>query len=195
MERIVLGFSGGLDTSIAIPWLAERYRAEVIAVTVDLGQGRELTDLRARALALGATRAHVLDARDEFAREYILPALQAGALYEDRYPLATALAGPYREETHRGCASRRSDGDRSWMRHAGQRSGPAGNRRPRPRPFDHRHCPRARMGHDPRAGDRIRPRTPYSGPIRSQSVQHRRQSLGPIDRAGRARGSLERAAG
>ena len=94
MERIVLGFSGGLDTSIAIPWLAERYRAEVIAVTVDLGQGRELTDLRARALALGATRAHVLDARDEFARGYILPALQAGALYEDRYPLATALARP-----------------------------------------------------------------------------------------------------
>jgi len=94
MERIVLGYSGGLDTSIAIPWLAERYQAEVIAVTVDLGQGRELTDLRERALALGATRAHVLDARDEFAREYILPSLQAGALYEDRYPLATALARP-----------------------------------------------------------------------------------------------------
>ncbi|HEY7059091.1 MAG TPA: argininosuccinate synthase [Vicinamibacterales bacterium] len=94
MERIVLGYSGGLDTSIAIPWLAERHQAEVIAVTVDVGQGRELTDLRARALALGAVRAHVLDARDEFAREYIVPAMQAGALYEDRYPLATALARP-----------------------------------------------------------------------------------------------------
>jgi argininosuccinate synthase len=94
MERIVLAYSGGLDTSVAIAWLAEKYGAEVIAVTLDLGQGRELTDVRERALAVGATRAHVLDVRDEFAREYILPALQAGALYEDRYPLATALGRP-----------------------------------------------------------------------------------------------------
>jgi argininosuccinate synthase len=94
MERIVLAYSGGLDTSVAIAWLAEKYDAEVIAVTLDLGQGRELTDVRERALAVGAVRAHVLDVRDEFAREYILPALQAGALYEDRYPLATALGRP-----------------------------------------------------------------------------------------------------
>jgi hypothetical protein len=66
----------------------------VIAVTLDIGQGRELTDVRERALAVGATRAHVLDVRDEFAREYILSALQAEALYEDRYPLATALGRP-----------------------------------------------------------------------------------------------------
>jgi argininosuccinate synthase len=94
MERIVLAYSGGLDTSVAIAWLAEKYGAEVIAVTLDLGQGRELTDVRERALAVGAARAHVLDVRDEFARDYILPALQAGALYEDRYPLATALGRP-----------------------------------------------------------------------------------------------------
>src|SRR5436190_4982090 len=94
MERIVLAYSGGLDTSIAIAWLKEKYDAEVIAVTLDLGQGRELTDVRERALAVGATRAHVLDVRDEFAQDYILPALQAGALYEDRYPLATALGRP-----------------------------------------------------------------------------------------------------
>jgi argininosuccinate synthase len=93
-DRIVLAYTGGLDTSVAIPWLAERYAAEVIAVTLDLGQGRELTDVRERALALGAVRAHVLDVRDEFASDYILPALQAGALYEDRYPLATALGRP-----------------------------------------------------------------------------------------------------
>ena len=92
--RIVLAYSGGLDTSAAIAWLAEQYSAEVIAVTLDLGQGRELTDVRERALAVGATRAHVLDVRDEFASDYILPALQAGALYEDRYPLATALTRP-----------------------------------------------------------------------------------------------------
>lgn len=94
MQRIVLAYSGGLDTSVAIRWLAERYDAEVIAVTLDLGQGRELTDVRERALALGAVRAHVLDVREEFARDYILPALQAGALYEDRYPLSTALGRP-----------------------------------------------------------------------------------------------------
>jgi len=92
--RIVLAYSGGLDTSAAIAWLAEQYAAEVIAVTLDLGQGRELTDVRERALTVGAARAHVLDVRDEFAQDYILPALQAGALYEDRYPLATALSRP-----------------------------------------------------------------------------------------------------
>jgi argininosuccinate synthase len=94
MDRIVLAYSGGLDTSVAIAWLAEKYGAEVIALTLDLGQGRELTDVRERALAVGAVRAHVLDVREEFAQEYILPALQAGALYEDRYPLATALGRP-----------------------------------------------------------------------------------------------------
>src|SRR5262245_22260812 len=92
--RIVLAYTGGLDTSVAIAWLAEQYSAEVIAVTLDLGQGRGLTDVRERALAVGASRAHVLDVRDEFAGDYVLPALQAGALYEDRYPLATALTRP-----------------------------------------------------------------------------------------------------
>jgi argininosuccinate synthase len=94
MTRILLAYSGGLDTSLAIPWLAERHGAEIIAVTVDLGQGRELATIHERALAVGAVRAHVLDAREEFVREYILPALQAGAVYEDRYPLATALGRP-----------------------------------------------------------------------------------------------------
>jgi argininosuccinate synthase len=94
MKRIVLAYSGGLDTSVAIPWLAERYGAEIVAVTMDLGQGKELDDVRERALAIGAVRAHVLDLREEFARDYILPALQAGAIYEGRYPLATALGRP-----------------------------------------------------------------------------------------------------
>jgi argininosuccinate synthase len=94
MNRIVLAYSGGLETSVAIPWLAEHYRAEVIAVTFDLGQGRELADIRERALAIGAVRAHVLDVRDEFARRYVLPALQSGALDEGHYRLATALSRP-----------------------------------------------------------------------------------------------------
>jgi argininosuccinate synthase len=94
MRRIVLAYSGGLDTSVAIPWLKEKYGAEIVSVTLDLGQGRELVDVRERALALGALRAHVVDVREEFVRGYIVPALQAGALYEDRYPLATALGRP-----------------------------------------------------------------------------------------------------
>ena len=94
MERIVLAYSGGLDTSVAVRWLADKYGAEVVAVTMDLGQGRELDDVRERALAVGAVRAHVVDVREEFAREYVLPALQAGAVYENKYPLATALGRP-----------------------------------------------------------------------------------------------------
>ena len=94
MNRILLAYSGGLDTTIAIPWLREHYDAEVIAVTVDLGQGLELASIHERALAAGAVRAHIVDARDEFVKRFILPALQAGAVYEDRYPLATALARP-----------------------------------------------------------------------------------------------------
>jgi argininosuccinate synthase len=94
MERIVLAYSGGLDTSVAIPWMAERYGAEIIAVTMDLGQGQGLEEVRDRALASGAVRAHVLDLREEFARDYVLPALKAGALYEDRYPMAASLGRP-----------------------------------------------------------------------------------------------------
>jgi len=94
MDRIVLAYSGGLDTSVAVPWLAEQYNAEVICATLDLGQGKELESVRERALAAGAIRCHVLDAREEFADKYILPALQAGAIYEGSYPLATALGRP-----------------------------------------------------------------------------------------------------
>jgi argininosuccinate synthase len=94
MDRIVLAYAGGLDTSVAVPWLAEQYNAEVVCVTLDLGQGKDLQSVRERALAAGAIRAHVLDAREEFAERYILPALQADAVYEGRYPLATALGRP-----------------------------------------------------------------------------------------------------
>ena len=94
MDRIVLAYAGGVDASVAIPWLKERYRADIVTVTVDLGQGRELEAVRDRALALGAVRAHVLDWRDEFVRSYILPSLKADALYDDRSPMAASLARP-----------------------------------------------------------------------------------------------------
>ncbi|MEO8679531.1 MAG: argininosuccinate synthase [Vicinamibacterales bacterium] len=93
-ERIVLGYSGGLQSSLAIAWLTETYGAEVVTVTLDLGQGDDLADLRARALGLGARRGHVLDVRDEFARDFLMPALKANALSEDRIPMATALGRP-----------------------------------------------------------------------------------------------------
>ena len=94
MERIVLAYSGGLDTSVAIRWLKEHHHAEIVAVTMDLGQGRELEAVRDKALAIGARRAHVLDLREEFARDFVLPALKADALYDDRSPMTAALGRP-----------------------------------------------------------------------------------------------------
>ena len=94
-ERVVLAYSGGLDTSVAIGWIGEQTGAEVVAVAVDVGQGGEdLEVIRQRAIACGAVEAYVADARDEFADEYCLPALQANALYMDRYPLVSALSRP-----------------------------------------------------------------------------------------------------
>ncbi|WP_298178162.1 argininosuccinate synthase [Saccharomonospora sp.] len=94
-ERVVLAYSGGLDTSVAIGWIAEETGAEVVAVAVDVGQGGEdLETIRKRALDCGAVEAVVADAKDEFAEEYCLPALQANALYMDRYPLVSALSRP-----------------------------------------------------------------------------------------------------
>jgi argininosuccinate synthase len=94
-ERVVLAYSGGLDTSVAIPYLAEQTGAEVIAVAVDVGQGGEdLEVIRKRALACGAVEAEVIDAREEFAADFCLPALRANALYMDRYPLVSALSRP-----------------------------------------------------------------------------------------------------
>ncbi len=94
-ERVVLAYSGGLDTSVAIGWIGEVTGAEVIAVAADVGQGGEDIDvIRERALACGAVEAEVADARDEFADEYCLPALKANALYMDRYPLVSALSRP-----------------------------------------------------------------------------------------------------
>ncbi|MEU1750697.1 argininosuccinate synthase [Micromonospora arida] len=94
-DRVVLAYSGGLDTSVAIPYLSEQTGAEVIAVAVDVGQGGEDLDaIRQRALDCGAAESEVVDARDEFAADYCLPAIRANALYMDRYPLVSALSRP-----------------------------------------------------------------------------------------------------
>ena len=94
-DRVVLAYSGGLDTSVAIGWIAEQTGAEVIACAVDVGQdGEDLEVIRQRALACGAVESEVVDARAEFADDYCLPALKADALYMDRYPLVSALSRP-----------------------------------------------------------------------------------------------------
>lgn len=94
-DRVVLAYSGGLDTSVAIGWIGEATGAEVIAVAVDVGQGGEdLETIRQRALDCGAVEAYVADAREEFATEYCMPALQSNALYMDAYPLVSAVSRP-----------------------------------------------------------------------------------------------------
>ena len=95
-KRVVLAYSGGLDTSVAVKWMQEEYGVEVIALAVDVGQERQsdLEDIRQRALAAGAVEAIVADVREEFAQEYLAPALKANALYEGRYPLVSALSRP-----------------------------------------------------------------------------------------------------
>ncbi|HJE89988.1 MAG TPA: argininosuccinate synthase [Dietzia timorensis] len=94
-NRVVLAYSGGLDTSVAISWIAKETGAEVVAVAIDLGQGGEDMDtVRQRALDCGAVESIVVDARDEFAEQYCLPTIQANGLYMDRYPLVSAISRP-----------------------------------------------------------------------------------------------------
>ncbi|MET8779716.1 MULTISPECIES: argininosuccinate synthase [Nocardia] len=94
-ERVVLAYSGGLDTSVAISWIGKETGAEVVAVAIDLGQGGEdMNVVRQRALDCGAVEAIVVDARDEFADEYCLPTIQANALYMGQYPLVSAISRP-----------------------------------------------------------------------------------------------------
>lgn len=93
-KKVVLAYSGGLDTSIIIPWLKENYDLDVIACCVDVGQGDELGPVKQKALSTGASKVYIIDARKEFAEDYIMPTIKAGAIYEDKYLLGTAMARP-----------------------------------------------------------------------------------------------------
>lgn len=93
-QKIVLAYSGGLDTSIILKWLKETYDAEIIAFTADIGQKEELDGLEAKALATGASKVYIDDLREEFANDFIFPMFQAGALYEGQYLLGTSIARP-----------------------------------------------------------------------------------------------------
>ena len=94
MNKVVLAYSGGLDTSVAVAWLKEEFGVEVVTLTVDVGGGSLREGVEARAMAAGATRAYVVDARERFVTDFVWPHLQANALYQGAYPLATALARP-----------------------------------------------------------------------------------------------------
>jgi argininosuccinate synthase len=94
LRKVVLAYSGGLDTSVAVRWIAETYRCEVICFCADVGQDEDLEAARKKALAVGAQKAIVRDLRSEFVRDYVWPALRAGALYENQYLLGTSLARP-----------------------------------------------------------------------------------------------------
>ena len=93
-KRIVLAYSGGLDTSVLVRWMTEEMNAEVIALAVDLGQGGNWEAIRARAVAAGAAEVEVTDAKEEFASAFVAPAIKANALYEGRYPLISSLSRP-----------------------------------------------------------------------------------------------------
>ena len=91
-EKVILAYSGGLDTSVAITWLKKDY--DVVAVCMDVGEGKDLEFIHDKALTVGAVESYVLDVKDEFAEDYVLPALQAHAYYEQKYPLVSALSRP-----------------------------------------------------------------------------------------------------
>ena len=93
-RKVVLAYSGGLDTSVILRWLIETYRCEVVAYCADLGQGEELITVRDKARRTGASSVHVVDLRDEFARDFLFPMLRANAVYEGGYLLGTSIARP-----------------------------------------------------------------------------------------------------
>jgi argininosuccinate synthase len=94
VQKVVLAYSGGLDTSVILRWLIETYRCEVVAYCADLGQGEELIPVRDKALRTGASRVHIVDLREEFVRDFVFPMLRANTLYEGAYLLGTSIARP-----------------------------------------------------------------------------------------------------
>ena len=93
-KKIVVAYSGGLDTSVMLKWLKEKYGSEIIACAIDVGQGKELTNLKEKALSTGADKVYIIDAKEEFANDFILPTIKADALYEGKYLLGTSIARP-----------------------------------------------------------------------------------------------------
>ena len=93
-DKVVLAYSGGLDTSVAIHWLQEKYNVDVIAIAINVGQNPSKDDIVARAIRNGAIKSDFIDATDEFVEDYVWPSLKANALYQNVYPLSTSIARP-----------------------------------------------------------------------------------------------------
>src|ERR1700752_1209212 len=93
-DKVILAYSGGLDTSVMVPWIGEKYNLDVVTFTCDLGQGEDIEKIKQKALKTGAVDAVAMDAKNLFVDLFVWPALMAGALYEGKYPLAPALGPP-----------------------------------------------------------------------------------------------------
>src|SRR6266702_3134431 len=106
INKIVLAYSGGLDTSVMLRWLKERYNCEVVCYCADVGQGEEMDGLEAKALATGASKLYIEDLRAEFVRDYVWTAVKANAIYEGVYLMGTSLAPPLIPNRHTDIAPR-----------------------------------------------------------------------------------------
>ena len=123
-EKVVLAYSGGVDTSVAIKWLQEKYHVDVIAVTIDVGNEKDFSAIRQKALKVGAIKALVIDGKELFVKYFIFPALQANALYEGAVPPGDGAIPPAHGKAIGGYGgSGRSDGDRPRLHRQGQRPG------------------------------------------------------------------------
>ena len=178
-DRIVLAYSGGLDTTVAVPWLKEKYGADIVTLTIDLGMV-DLGTVRQRALSIGAVEAVIVDGRQTLVDEFLFPSLQAGTVYEEQYPLATALGRPliarYLVEAAReyGALCRGPRVHRQGQRPSAPRGGRDGAR---PEPEGHRAHPR--LGHEPRRRNRVRAGAQPADKHPGQPLLHRRKSVGP----------------
>ena len=161
IKKVVLAYSGGLDTSVILKWLQVNYGCEVITMTADVGQEDDLNGVDEKALRTGATKAYIEDLREEFAKDFIFPMLRSGALYEGRYLLGTSVARPL--ITKRLVEIARQ----------GQRPGPLRAVRRRPRARSARDRPLARMGSDVPYRPELLCRTAqHSDLLRCEALQH-----------------------
>ena len=193
MNKVVLAYSGGLDTSVAVAWLKEQFGVEVVTLTVDLGGGSLRAGVEDRAMSAGASRAYVVDARERFVTDYVWPHLQANALYQGAYPLATALARPLIAQlARRGRQARGRRRGRPRLHRQGQRPGPLRCRDARARSGARgRRADAGRDGPDPRPGDRLRRRARDRDPDHEGvALLDRRQPVGPLVRDRGPRGSV-----
>ena len=201
VNRVLLLYSGGLDTSVMLKWIQDEYDAEVVALTINLGQpGEDYDVVQGKALQIGAVAAEVVDAREEFAAEYVVPAIKANAHLRARLS-AVHRARPAADRQARGRlrAQARLRHDRPRLHGQGQRPGPHRGDGGHARPRAEGHRARARLADGPRGGDRVRAqaRDPDQGRRRAHAVLDRRQPLGaqlggPLDRAPRPRARRRR---